>query len=59
MGCVPWDAFEAVAEDVGPVDEGGRAAWEREALGKFEAIDIPTTTASDIKSGQSSAQPCA
>ena len=56
MGCVPWDAFGAAVEDVGPVDEDGRTAWEREVLDKFEVIDASTTTASDITPGQSFAQ---
>jgi len=59
MGCVPWDVLKAAVEDIGPVDEDGRTAWEREVLDKFEVIDTPTTTASDIKPGQSSVQPSA
>jgi len=59
MGCVPWDVLKVAVEDVGPVDEDGRTAWEREVLDKFEVIDTPTTNASDIKPGQSSVQPSA
>jgi len=57
MGCVPWDVLKAAVEDVGPVDEDGRTAWEREVFDKFEVIDTLTTNASDIKPGQSSVQP--
>ena len=46
IGCVPWDIFKAAAEDVGPVDEDGYTAWEREVLDKFEVIDTPTAAAS-------------
>jgi len=59
MGCVPWDVFEAAVEDVGPVDEDGWTVWEREVLDKFEVVGAPTTTAYDIKPGQSSTQPSA
>lgn len=54
MGCVPWDVFKAAAEDVGPTDEDGRTAWEREVLDKFEGVDASTATVSDAKPGQSS-----
>jgi len=53
-GCVPWDVFKAATEGVGPADEDGRTAWEREVLEKFEAVDTPVTTASDTKPGQTS-----
>jgi len=53
-GCVPWDVFKAAAEGVGPADEDGRTAWEREVLEKFEVVDSPTNTASDTESGQPS-----
>jgi len=51
MGCVSWDVFKAAAEEVGPTDEDGHAAWEREVLDKFDVID---TTASNTKPGESS-----
>ena len=54
MGCVSWDIFKAATEDVGPTDEDGYAAWEREVLDKFEVIDTPATTTSSTKTGQSS-----
>jgi len=54
MGCVSWDVFKAAVEDVGPADEDGHTAWEREVLDKFEVIDTSVATTSNIKSGQSS-----
>ena len=54
MGCVSWSALQAATEDVGPPDEGGYTAWEREVLDKFEVIDTPATSASDKKTGQPS-----
>jgi len=54
MGCVSWDVFKAAAEGVGPAGDDGRTAWEREVLEKFEVVDIPVTTASETKPGQSS-----
>ena len=55
MGCVSWGVFGAAAENVGPADEEGRTAWEREVLEKFEVVEAPATTASNTKPGQSSA----
>jgi tRNA pseudouridine55 synthase len=54
MGCVSWDVFEAAAEDAGPADDDGHAAWEREVLDKFEVVDTSATAASNTKPGQSS-----
>jgi len=54
MGCVSWDVFKAATEAVGPADDDGRTAWEREVLEKFEVVDPPANTASDTKPGQPS-----
>lgn len=54
IGCISWDVFKAAAEDIGPTDEGGYTAWEREVLDKFEVIDTSATTASNEKPGQPS-----
>jgi tRNA pseudouridine(55) synthase len=55
IGCVSWDIFKAAIEDVGPADEDGYAAWEREVLDKFEVIDTSTVAASsDQKTDQPS-----
>lgn len=59
MGCVSWDVFKAAAEDVGPADEDGHTAWEREVVEKFEVIDTSVTATSNTKPGQSSSQPAA
>ena len=53
-GCVPWDVFKVATEGVGPADEGGRTAWEREVLEMFEVVDTPVTTASDTNPDQPS-----
>ena len=55
MGCVSWDVFKAATEDVGPADEDGYVAWEREVLDKFEVVGTSATTApSDTETGQPS-----
>ena len=53
LGCVSWDVLKAATEDVGPVGEDGRTAWEREVLERFEAIDASVPATPDTKSGQS------
>ena len=44
MGCVSWDMFKVATEDVGPADDSGYTAWEREVLDKLEVVDTPPTT---------------
>ncbi|KAF9648085.1 pseudouridine synthase [Thelephora ganbajun] len=59
VGCVSWDVFKAATEDVGPADEDGHTAWEREVIDRFEVIDTSGTTGSNTKPTQSSPQPAA
>jgi len=54
MGCVSWDIIKAATAEVGPADEDGYAAWEREVLDRFEVIDTSVMTTSNTKTGQSS-----